>query len=157
MIGGTQTGGPSLGGKGQGGHGMKKSEGFFKLRVSHTCSGNYSVCDGRCTQHSVSHAHCRCTFSLRDVQTSRSRKAQGVCSVNVICLHLALCSHVSSAVLVVPAWSLRHHIPVRTVFVELYPTQKRGSSALPHERRGVWLPDRSRTPQGVRQDHFCRR
>ena len=41
--------------------------------------------------HSVSHAHCLCTFSLRDVQT-RTRMAQGVCSVCVcvISLHLAL-------------------------------------------------------------------
>ena len=43
-----------------------------------------------CTQHSVSHAHFLCTFSVRDLQTSRTRMAQGVCSVNVISLHLAL-------------------------------------------------------------------
>ena len=48
----------------------------------------------------------------------------------------------SSAILVVPA-PLRHHVPVRTVFVELSPTQQRGSSALPHERRGVWPSGRS--------------
>ena len=54
-----------------------------------------------------------------------------------------LCPHVSPSIFAVPARSLRHHVPVRTVFVELYPTQKRGSSALPHERRGVWLPGRS--------------
>ena len=32
----------------------------------------------------------------------------------------------------------RLHLPCRTV-----PIRKHGSSALPHERRGVWLPDRS--------------
>ena len=40
--------------------------------------------------HSVSHAHFLCTFSLRDVQTSRTRMAEGACSVCVISLHLAL-------------------------------------------------------------------
>ena len=39
--------------------------------------------------HSVSHAHFLCTFSLREVQT-RTRMAQGVCSVFVISLHFAL-------------------------------------------------------------------
>ena len=40
--------------------------------------------------HSVSHAHFLCTFSLRDVLTSRTRMAQGVCSAHVMSLHLAL-------------------------------------------------------------------
>ena len=38
--------------------------------------------------HSVSHAHFSDTVSLRDVQTSRTRMAQGVCSAHVIPLHL---------------------------------------------------------------------
>ena len=38
----------------------------------------------------MSHAHVLCTFSLRHVQT-RTRMAQGVCSVFVISLHLVLC------------------------------------------------------------------
>ena len=55
--------------------------------------------------------------------------------------------------------AFRDHIPVCTVFVELFPIRKRGSSALPHERRGVWLPGRRHAlhrlwAQGVRQDHF---
>ena len=103
---------------------------------------------GRCTQHSVSHAHFRCTFSLRDVQTSRTHMAQGVCSVNVISLHLALYFHVSSAVLVVPAWSLRQHIPARTVFVELYPAQKRGSS--PQSSTRPLLQTVTRRPSTIR-------
>ena len=142
MTGGTQTGGPSLGGeRSKGGHGMKKSEGFFfKLMVSHTCSGNYSVCDGRCTQHSVSQAHFLCTFSLRDVQTSRS--TQGSRCLQCECL-LSPSRPLFSCFIRRPCCSLRHHIPVRTVFVELYPTQKRGSNALPHERRGVWPAGRS--------------
>ena len=87
-----------------------------------------------------------CTFSLHIFFAWRADIAfmQGsFCSAHVISLHLALFPHVSSALLVVPARSLRHHIPVRTVFVELYPSQKRGSSALPHERWGVWLLGRS--------------
>ena len=38
----------------------------------------------------VSHAHFSDTFSLRGVQTSRTRMAQGVCSAHVISLHLTL-------------------------------------------------------------------
>ena len=63
---------------------MMKSEGFFRLRISHACRGNYSVCVGVCTRTLVAR-----TFSLRDVQTSRTRMAQGVCSVHVAYLHLA--------------------------------------------------------------------
>ena len=43
---------------------------------------------------------------------------------------------------------------------ELFPNRKRRSSALPHERRGVWLPGRSDALHRLwaqRQDHFCRR
>ena len=40
--------------------------------------------------HSVSHAHFSDTVCLRDVQTSRTRVAQGVCSAQVIPLRLAL-------------------------------------------------------------------
>ena len=40
--------------------------------------------------HSVSHAHFSDTFSLRGVQTSRTRTARGVCSAHVISLHLTL-------------------------------------------------------------------
>ena len=114
----------------QGGHGMTKS---------------YCVCDGEASTHSVSHAHFSDTVSLRDIQTSRTRMAQDVlqCACHISPSH-PLHSHVSSAVLAVPAQSLRDHVPVCTVFVELYPTRKRGSSALPHERRGVWLLGRSR-------------
>ena len=46
----------------------------------------------------------------------------------------------------VHARSFRDHIPdldVCTFLAELFWIQKRGSSALPHERRGVWLPGRS--------------
>ena len=40
--------------------------------------------------HSVLHAHFSDTFSLRGVQTSRTRMAQGVCSAHVILVHLTL-------------------------------------------------------------------
>ena len=41
-------------------------------------------------KHPVSHAHFSDTFSLRCVQTSRTRMAQGVHSAHVISLHLTL-------------------------------------------------------------------
>ena len=40
--------------------------------------------------HSVSHAHCSDTFSLRGVQISITRMAQGGCGAHVISLHLTL-------------------------------------------------------------------
>ena len=58
-----------------------------------------------------------------------------VISLDLTPLH----SHASSASFAVAARSLRDHIPVCRVFAELFPIRKRGSSALPHERRGVWL------------------
>ena len=108
-----------------------------------------------CT-HSVSHPHFICTFPLRDVQTSRTRMAQGVCSVFVISLHLTL-----SILMFHPPSLLFPHGHFNTTFpsasfVELHQTQKRGSSAPPHERRGVWLPggshalDRSRRTSAIR-------
>ena len=89
MIGGKQIGGQRPGGRNQDGSGMTKSEGFFfSLRISHPRSGNYCVCDGWVYTHSGSHAHFSDTFSLRGVQTSRTRMAQGVCSARVISPHL---------------------------------------------------------------------
>ena len=96
-----------------------------------------------CCTHTPCGTHIFLTCSLRGVQTSRARVAQGVCSAHVTSLHLPLHSHVSSAVFAVPARSLRDHISVCTVFAELFPIRKRGSSALPHERRGVWPLGRS--------------
>ena len=67
----------------------RKSEDFFWLRNSHPRSGNYCVCYGECT-HTPCLTHIFfCTFSLRDVQI-RTPMAQGVCSVYVISLHIAL-------------------------------------------------------------------
>ena len=78
---------------------MTKSEVFFFLRISQPRCGNYCVFDGVCT-HSVSHAHFSDTVSLRDVQTSRTRMVQGVCSAHVISLiSPSPLSHVLSAVL----------------------------------------------------------
>ena len=71
------------------------------------------------------------------------KSVKGVCSVHVAYLHLAFSVfmfHPPS--LLLPNGHFDSTFP-STVFVELYPTQKRGSSALPHERRGVKLPGRS--------------
>ena len=136
-----------------------RSLNFFLTEVSQPRSGNCCVCDGWCT-HSVSHAHFlwHSFFAWRThiAYTHGSRCLQCACHISP---SHPLYSHVSSAVRAVPAWPLRDHMPVCTVFVELYPTRKRGSSALPHERRGVWLPGRSHAlhslrAQGVRQSHL---
>ena len=139
MIGGTQTGGPSLGVKGEGGHGMKKSEGFLNSRfrthvVATAVCATGGVHNTPCHTHIVV-AHFPCVTCRHRVHA----RLKVLAVWNVICLHLALCSHVSSAVLVVPRMVTSTPHSRRTVFVELYPTLKRGSSALPHERRGVSL------------------
>ena len=68
----------------------------------------------------MSRAHFPDTVPLRDVLTSLTRMAQGVCSAHVLSLPShPFHSHVPSAVLAVPAQSLRDHIPVCTVFAEL--------------------------------------
>ena len=108
------------------------------------------MCDGGVYTHSLVAR----TVSLRGVQISRTRIAQGVlqCACRISPCRF-LCFHVSSAILVVPARSLRHHVSVSTLFVELYPTQKkRGSSALPHERQEFWLPGRSHALHTVVRD-----
>ena len=88
-------------------------------------------------------AHFLCTFSTCDVQT-RTGMTQSVCSKQ---FHISpsspLHSHVSSAILAVPARSLRHLVHVWTFLAELFPIWKRGLSALPHNRRGVRQPGRS--------------
>ena len=114
---------------------------FVCLRISHPRSGNHCVCDGGVHRHSVSHAHFSDTFSLRGVQTSSASMAQGVCSAHVISLHLTF-----SLLMLHPPSLLfpdGHFDPGCTFLAELFPIRKRGSSALPHERRGVWLPGRS--------------
>ena len=84
------------------------------------------------------------TFSLRGAQTSRTRMAQGVCSAHGTSLHLTfslLMFHPPS--LLFPHGQPRHFVPVCKFLAELFPIRKRGSSAHPHGRRGVWLPGRS--------------
>ena len=125
---------------------------------------------GFLNSRSRTHVHTPCRthiffahFLCVTYRQSRTRMAQGVCSVSHIYLHLAfsvLMFHPPS--LLFPHGHFDTHVPVRTVFVELYPTQKRGSSAPPHERRGVWPPGRSCAlhrlwARRVWQDHFCRR
>ena len=144
MIGEKQIGGPRPGGKNQDGHGMTKSEDFFFLDSgfrSHVAATTVCATEVHTLRvartpfwHSfivwrtdIAHAHgSRCLQCARHISPSQR-------------LH----SHVSSAVLAFPARSLRDHVPVYTIFDELYPARKRGSYALPHERRGVWLPGRS--------------
>ena len=94
--------------------------------------------------HSVSHAHFLCIFSLRGVQTSRTRMAQGVCVAHVISHHLTfslLMFHPPS--LLFPHGHFDTSFPCAPSSPNCSRSEKRGSSALPHERRGVWLPGRS--------------
>ena len=109
--------------------------------------------------HSVWDSHFLCTSSLRDIQT-RTHMAQSVCSAHVTSLPLTL-----SILMFHPPSLLFPHghfdIPVCTFLADLFLIRKRGSSALPNEKRGVWLPGRSHAlhklwAQRVRQDHFCR-
>ena len=139
MIGGKRIGGQRLGGRIQDGSGATKSEFFFKsLRTSHPRSGNYCVRDGECT-HSVSFAHFSDTFSLRGVGTSRTRMGSR-------CLQYAchISHHLTFSVLMFhPPSLLFPHGHFETTFLfaqslpNCFPIRKRGSSALPHERRGV--------------------
>ena len=145
------------------GHGVMKSEGFFfQIQVSHLRSGNYCVCDGRCT-HNLCRTHIFSdTVSLRGVHTSRTRMAQGVCSAHVVSPSHPLLSHVSSTVLAVSAWSLRDQIPrlhrLRRTVTDLkalvWRTSARAARSLAtgrfHALHRLWA-------QGVRQGHFCRR
>ena len=90
--------------------------------------------------HSVSHAHFSDTFSLRGVQTSRTRMAQGVCSGQRP-----------------PSRPWRLHLCCRTV---LHPKARVWRTSA--RAGGVWLPGRSHAlhrlwAQRVRHDYFCRR
>ena len=123
-----------------------------------------SACSTRTTF--CTHTPCRPRIFLTHFPcvAYRHRVWLKVFAVRMSCLpsHL-LPSHVSSTVFAVPARSPRHFVPVCSFLAELFPIRKRRSSALPHERRGVWLPGRSHAlhkavmrTQRVRQDYFCR-
>ena len=144
---------------------------WWLLRVWHPGSSDYRVCD-RCVHthspvartffrtvlHTFTHLHA-CTF------THGSSVCKKVCCMRMwlisispspfSCFTLHPCS--SLTVTSRPLSRLwRPRLPCRTV----PDPKKRGSSALPHERRGVWLPGRSHAvhrlwAQRVRQDHFC--
>ena len=79
--------------------------------------------------HSVSHGH----LMYRHRVHAWIKCLQCACQIS---LFHPLHSH-ASAVLAVPARSPRHLVLVCTFLAELFPIRKRGSSALPHERRGV--------------------
>ena len=97
--------------------------------------------------HSVSHAHFSDTCSLRGVQTSRTRMAQGVRSAPVMSLHLTL-----SILMFHPPSLLFPDGHFETTFAALtsapsLPNCSRSESAgQAHERRRVWLPGRSHAP-----------
>ena len=114
---------------------------FFSLRISHPRSGNYCVCDGGCT-HTPCRTHIFLTHFPCVACRHRAHAWLKVFAVRHISPSHPLHSHVPSASFAVPARSLRDHIPVCTVFAELFPIRKRGSSTPPHERRGVWPPGR---------------
>ena len=80
-----------LGGRNQDGSGPTKSEDFFSVSGFRTHVVATAVCaTGGVYTHSASHAQFSDTLSLRGVQTSRTRMAQGVCSAHVTSLHLTL-------------------------------------------------------------------
>ena len=93
--------------------------------------------------HSVSHAHFSDLFLAwrQDIACTHGSGCSQ-CACHVSPSHL-LPSHVSFTVFATPARSPRHFVPVCTFLAELFPIRERGSSALPHARRGVWLPGRS--------------
>ena len=132
---------------------------FFCLRISHPRSGNYCVCDGGGT-HTPCRTHIFLTHFPCVAYRHRVHAWPKVFAVRMS--HLAISpSPFSCFILAVPARSLRHLVPVCTFLAELFPIRKRGSSALPHERRGVWPPGRSDAlhklrSQRVWQVYFCR-
>ena len=134
---------------------------FFSLKISHPRSGNYCVCDGECT-----HTPCRTHIFLTPFPcvTYRHRVHAWLKVFAVRMSFLSISPSPFSCFIRRPCCSRTVtsaprsclHLPCRTV-----PGPKRGSSALPHERRGVWLPGRSHAlpklwAQKVRQDYFCR-
>ena len=122
---------------------MTKSEFFSLLRVSHTSGKNNSVCDGECT-----HTPCRMHifFAHFPCVTYRYR-------VHAWLKVLAVCMSYLSISPSPFSCFIRRHCCSRTVtstprsrpdrLRRALPDPKRGSSARPHERRGVWLPGRS--------------
>ena len=97
--------------------------------------------------HSVSHAHFFDTFSLRGVQTSGTRMAQGGCSAHVTSLHLTfsiLMFHLPS--LLFPDGHFETTFPTLT-FAPSLPNCSRSESAdQAHFRTSggeFWLPGRS--------------
>ena len=93
-------------------------------------------------------AHSACTITFTHLHAchihARLKGAKKVLCTCVTSPHLAFSLlMLLPPSLLFPARSLRHLVPVCTFVAELFPIRKRGSSALPHERRGVWLPGRS--------------
>ena len=118
---------------------------FFK-GVSHPRSSNYCVCDGGCT-HTCCRTHIFLHYNVHTphftcVWTRVSQKK--VCSLSPSRpLHL----HVSP-VLAVSVWrALLVHCCCLLEFCLL---QKRWACALPHERRGVWLPGQVRATRRMK-------
>ena len=90
MIGGKQIGGQRPGGRNQNGSGPTKSDDFFCLRIPHQRSGNFCVCDGRCT-----HTPCRTHIFLTHFPCAAYRHRAHAwlkvfCSAHVRSLHLTL-------------------------------------------------------------------
>ena len=139
---------------------------FFVVGVSHSgqlwlpCvrrGGVHTLC---CRTHIWS-AHIR-TSSCVCTYTHGSRLSKKVFAfVHVVYLRLAF-----STLMFRPPSLLFPHGHFDTTFpsAQSLPSfiRPKAPSALPHERRGVWLPGQVRSPhrlwaQAARQDHFCRR
>ena len=143
IVSGKQIDGQRPGGRNQDGSGTTKSADFFvsgfRTHVVATilCA---TVCVHTLRVARAFFWHIILAWRTDIAYTRGSRCLQ--CSCHMSPSHLLL-SHDSSAVRAVPARSLRHVVPVCTFLAELFPIRKRGSSAPPHVRRGVWLFGRS--------------
>ena len=95
-------------------------------------------------------AHCICAHPhifMRVHIHAWLKREKSVCNAHVVSLHLALSILVShpSLLFLDGHFETIPDFDVYDFLAELNPTQKRGSGALPHEHRGVWLPGQVRS------------
>ena len=111
MIDGKPIDGTSTSGRDQDGHGMMKSEDLFSteifLRVSCTCSSDYSVYDGWCTDTHLLHAHL---------------SAHNACTITFAHLHACTFTHGSSVMSKRCLLHMCHTSPSRLLYLLSHPS-----------------------------------